>query len=55
LYESGDVIKDNHTVAGVGPDSKWICQHEQSLAKPERVVLDLNPGSPYAAGNRKKS
>jgi hypothetical protein len=53
LFESGDVIKDHHTVAGVGPASKWTCQHQQSLAKPDRVVIDLNPRSPFAAGNRK--
>jgi hypothetical protein len=53
LYESGDVIKDGHTVDGVGPASKWICHHEQSLAKPDRIVLDLNPGSHFAAGKRK--
>jgi hypothetical protein len=52
LYEKGDVIEDGNTVAGVEPSSKWKCQHEDSLAAPERVVLDLNPGRPYAAGNR---
>ena len=52
VYQNGDVIEDGHTVGGVGPATKWRCQHEDSLAGPDRVVLDLNPGPPYAAGNR---
>lgn len=52
LYQNGDVIDDGHTVAGIEPSSKWICQHEDSLVGPDRVVLDLNPGPPYAAGGR---
>lgn len=52
LFDSGDVIEDGHTVRGIQPQEKWRCQHEDALAPPERVVLDLNPGSPYAAGNR---
>ena len=52
LYEAGDVIDDGHTVDGVAADSKWLCQHEESLAGPTRVVLDMNPGPPFAAGGR---
>ena len=52
LFDSGDVIEDGHTVSGIRPQDKWRCQHEDALAPPERVVLDLNPGDPYAAGNR---
>jgi hypothetical protein len=52
LLQSGDVIEDGHTVPGIAPDSKWRCQHEMSLVKPERLVLDINPGAPYAAGER---
>jgi hypothetical protein len=53
LFENGDVIEDGHTVAGIYPDDKWLCQHEDSLANPERIVLDINPGYPFAAGNRR--
>ena len=52
LFEEGDVIDDGHTIDGVDPGSKWSAQHEESLLAPKRVVLDLNPGQPYAAGKR---
>jgi hypothetical protein len=52
IYENGDVIKDGHTVEGIAAGSKWRCQHEDSLLQPSRVVLDLDPGPPHAAGNR---
>jgi len=53
IFENGDVIEDGHTVAGINPNDKWLCQHEDSLLEPERVVLDVNPGYPFAAGNRR--
>ena len=52
LIQNGDVIEDGHTLAGIEQGSKWRCQHEDALVAPERVVLDANPGAPYAAGNR---
>ncbi|HZN66340.1 MAG TPA: DUF4261 domain-containing protein [Tepidisphaeraceae bacterium] len=52
LFERGDVIGDGHTIGGIHPGSKWRCQHEDSLVPPTRVVLDLNPGAPFAAGGR---
>lgn len=52
LFEEGDVIQDGHTIEGIEPGQKWRCQHEVSLSKPEREVLDINPGPPYAAGDR---
>jgi uncharacterized protein DUF4261 len=52
LYENGDVVEDGHTIAGIPSTEKWRCQHEESLVPPERVVLDLNPGYPFAAGTR---
>jgi hypothetical protein len=53
IYENGDVIEDGHTVEGITPGSKWRCEHEDSMLKPSRVVLDIAPGRPHAAGNRK--
>jgi hypothetical protein len=53
LFQNGDVIEDGHTIGGIRPNDKWICQHEDSLIGPERVVLDVNPGHPFAAGNRR--
>lgn len=52
LFGAGDVIEDGHTIAGMTPDSRWRCRHEMALAEPERAVLDIDPGAPYAAGNR---
>lgn len=48
LYVNGDVINDNETIQGVREDDKWVCQHESSLAGPERTVLDINPGSQFS-------
>jgi hypothetical protein len=52
LFDNGDIIQDGHTIQGLRSDDKWRCRHEAALAKPDRVVVDINPGSPYAAGNR---
>lgn len=52
LFENGPVIKSGHTISGTHPESMWMCQLEQALMQPEREVLDLNPGEPYAAGDR---
>jgi hypothetical protein len=52
VFEKGDVLEDGHTVDGVAPGQKWRCQHEEPLVGPKRVVVDLNPGSPYAGGDR---
>ena len=52
LFQKGDVIEDGNTIAGLEPHEKWRCQHEMSLIGPKRVVIDLDPGPPHAAGNR---
>jgi hypothetical protein len=49
----GDCIEDGHTVQGLEPNQRWRCQHESSLLGPRRIVLDINPGPPFAAGNRR--
>lgn len=53
IFENGAVIESGNTIAGIKPDSKWVCQFEDSLLEPKRELLDLNPGFPYASGNRK--
>ena len=55
LFQQGDVIQDGQTVPGVEPNTRWICQHEMALLAPQREVLDLNPGAPFAAGSRSTS
>ncbi|MBK9143398.1 MAG: DUF4261 domain-containing protein [Candidatus Melainabacteria bacterium] len=52
LVENGPVIDSGNTVEGIQPGSKWLCQFEEAIVAPERTVLDINPGSPYAAGGR---
>lgn len=52
IFEHGDVIQDGHTLSGWSQEQRWICRHESSLIEPSRVVLDINPGAPNAAGGR---
>jgi hypothetical protein len=52
IFDKGDIINDGETIGGIKQDDKWRCQHEESLAEPKRIVIDINPGSPYAAGGR---
>ena len=52
LYKNGDVIEDGNTIQGIAPDSRWRCRFEDALVEPQRVVIDLNPGKLFAAGNR---
>ncbi len=52
LFEKGDVIKPGETVQGLTPEDKWLCRHEDSLLSPKRMVLDINPGHGFAAGDR---
>jgi hypothetical protein len=53
IFENGPVIESGNTIAGIDSNSKWICQFENSLLPPNREILDLNPGAPFAAGGRK--
>lgn len=52
LFDNGGDIESGHTIEGIEPGSAWKCQFEESLTKPKRDVLDLNPGGPHAAGRR---
>ncbi len=52
IFENGAVIESGQTVMGIEPDSRWKCQFEDSLLEPTRELLDINPGSPFAAGGR---
>ncbi len=50
LYHYGDVIEDGNTVEGIDGE-KWKCRHEEALAGPARVVLDIHAGE-LAGGDR---
>jgi hypothetical protein len=52
IYDHGDRIKDGHTIQGLEPQHRWRCQHEESLIAPKRLVIDIDPGDPFAAGKR---
>jgi hypothetical protein len=54
LFTEGDVIADGNTIQGITPTSKWTCRHEEALVAPVREVLDLDPGLPHTAGNRRR-
>ena len=50
IVDAGDIIGDGNTISGVEGTEHWRCQHEMSLIGPERLVLDIHPGKPFAAG-----
>ena len=52
VFEHGDVIHDGDTIEGMEPGEKWRCQPEAALVPPDRLVIDLDPGEEYAAGER---
>lgn len=52
IVEQGAIIESGQTIDGHEPDSTWLCQFEDALVDPERVLLDLDPGEPFAAGGR---
>ncbi len=54
LFEKGDIIHDGETVPGFDPESRWPCRHEIALVGPERMVLDIEPGEPYRAGESRQ-
>lgn len=54
IYKNGDCIQDGHTIQGLAEDQKWRCQHEEALVAPKRIVIDIDPGDPFAAGRRRR-
>lgn len=50
LYQQGDIIEDGNTVEGID-GGKWLCQREDALIAPPRMVLDVCPGR-FAGGGR---
>lgn len=55
VFDAGDVIDDGHTISGPRGDEHFVCQHEQSLLGPPRMVLDVDLGEPHAAGQRDRA
>ncbi len=52
VFDSGDVIADGNTISGPQDDERFVCRRETSLLEPTRLVLDVDLGDPYAAGQR---
>lgn len=48
IFENGDVIQDGNTLSGWEESQRWKCRHEAALVEPRRVVVDINPGEPWA-------
>ncbi|MNT93939.1 hypothetical protein D3C72_2355210 [compost metagenome] len=44
LIQHGDVIQDGHTLTSIDGQHKWPCCHEEAVAAPERVVVDVEAG-----------
>lgn len=44
---------DGDAVPGAGANPLWRCRLERALQAPDRDVVDLDPGAPYAAGARR--
>ncbi|MBD7967032.1 DUF4261 domain-containing protein [Paenibacillus gallinarum] len=49
LFDQGDVILDGQLL-GTADSQRWRCEHQESIVSPRRYVIDLDPGSPYYAG-----
>ncbi|OPJ59247.1 DUF4261 domain-containing protein [Clostridium chromiireducens] len=52
IFDNQDAADNLNTVEGITEDNIWKCRHEVSIVKPERVVLDINPGKGFSGGNR---
>lgn len=52
IFDEGDDAANMKTVQGISENDEWECEHEVSLAKPTRVVLDINPGKEFSTKNR---
>jgi hypothetical protein len=52
VFDSGDVIADGNTISGPDGEGRYVCRREASLLEPTRLVLDVDLGDPYAAGER---
>lgn len=52
IFDNLDAAENMKTIEGVNKGEEWTCLHEVSLAEPERVVLDINPGKEFSSENR---
>ncbi len=52
IFDAGDVIADGNTISGLSGDERYTCRREPALLQPDRPVIDIDLGDPYAAGQR---
>ena len=50
IYENDAPIKSGETIDGI-EEGVWVCQYEESLLEPKRIILDVNTGK-HASGRR---
>lgn len=43
IFEQGDIIETGNTLLGLEPNSKWRCERQLSLVRPERIVINVQP------------
>ena len=55
LFDTGDVIEDGNTISGTDGEGRYVCRREASLLDPARLVLDVDLGEPWAAGQRDRT
>jgi hypothetical protein len=49
---AGRPVRDAGSLTGPDGSSRWRLRAEDALMPPDRVLLDVDPGAPYAAGDR---
>ena len=52
IFDAGDVIADGNTISGLEWDERYTCRREPALLQPDRLVIDVDLGDPFAAGQR---
>lgn len=55
LWRRGPPGEELQTLGGIEGLPNCLVNHAPALREPERVVLDLDPGDPYAAGRRPRA
>ncbi len=55
IFEAGDVIADGNTISEPDGQGRYVCRREPALLEPQRLVLDVDLGDPYAAGERDRA
>jgi len=43
VFETGDVVRDNTTIKGIGKNPVWKTKYKESMAEPKRLVVNVIP------------